>query len=261
MKKKIKKLIIVFVMLCTSTVYSQDKGDLGIVLSTNYSGKVALEYRTAEKGQYRMRFGYTYANGDRRIWNSNFYPNSIVSASDSLIVYRVSSRFQQNHELRFGFERQFGSSIFSAVADLTLGINRQSNYSYNRPYILTESGWHSGTFVSEDYDSSGQDHDGNLLATKIVGENMLHYTRRHFLVPGIRLGVNMDLPIKKAFVFHTGIYSSFKVPIYMGTSYFIDQTNSHFGTPSAVFLIDVNAEIGIRYNIGSFKNRTRRVKP
>jgi len=259
MKNVLKLIATLSILISVTPSFSQDKGDLGFIISTYNIEKIALEYRTAEKGQYRIRAGYSY--GVRAFWNDRNNPRTIITASDSMIVYRYSTQYQLNHSVRFGLQRQFGESIFSAVADLTLGYKIKTLYSYDSPLVLTESGWYQGYFYPEGEEPSNVQNNGSLnLARSVPGENNLYHTREHFLLPGIRLGVNMDLPIKKAFVLHTGVYSSFAMPIYMGRSDFIDDTQTHFGTPPSVFQLDFNAEIGLRYNIGSFKNRKRKVK-
>lgn len=259
MKNVLKLLAALSILISVTPSFGQDKGDLGFIISTYNIEKIALEYRTTEKGQYRMRFGYSY--GEPTFWNDRNNPSTIIKASDSMIVYRNSSQYQLSHTVRFGLQRQFGESIFSAVADLTLGYKIRTSYSYDSPVVLTVSGWRPGYFYPEGEEPTTEQDNGSFSYIQSVqGENNLYHTREYFLSPGVRLGVNMDLPIKKAFVLHTGVYSSFAVPIYMGRTDFIDDTQTHFGTPPSVFQLDVNAEIGLRYNIGSFKNRTRRVK-
>ncbi len=262
MKNYVIKALTLVAILCADLAYSQERGDIGIVISTADNSQLALEYRTAQKGQYNWRIGFATGREYDSEWG--YSPYRIISASDSLIVYdhqRNSSTFQT---LRIGHERQFKSSIFSVFTDLTLGYQSKIFYKHNSPYVLTDKGWNFGSFSESD--TVG---DVNLLPGQdfgyyhpiVAGYSNYQSYRQHFLVAGMRVGLNMDLPIKKAFIIHTGVACHFSTPFYMGTTKIHDLSgNLVIYTPPSIFNFKMNAEIGIRYVFGGFKNRTRNVK-
>lgn len=250
------------VILCSNLAYGQDKGDLGIITSTYDNTKFALEYRTAQKGQYNWRIGFATGQNYGSGWG--YTPQNIISASDSLIVYDYRGNWSSHQTLRLGLERQFKASIFSAFADLTVGYQSKMFYNHNIPYVLNGNGWNLASFSESDtvgdvHQLPGQDF--GYYHPVVAGYSNYQSYRQHFLVAGMRVGINMDLPIKKAFIFHTGVACSINTPIYMGTTRIHDLPgNLAIYTPPSIINLNTSAEIGLRYNIGSFKNRTRKVK-
>lgn len=249
-------------ILCSNLALSQEKGDLGIIVSTYDNAQLAFEYRTAQKGQYNWRIAYVTGQGYGSGWG--YSPQNIVSASDSLIIYDYHRNWSSYQTLRLGLERQFKSSIFSAFADLTVGYQSRMNYNHNVPYVLTKYGWSMASFSESDTVGDvnlfpGQDF--GYYHPIVAGYSNYQSYRQHFLVAGLRVGVNMDLPIKKAFILHTGVACQINTPIYMGTSKIHDLPGDLvILTPPSIINMNMSAEIGLRYNIGSFKNRTRKVK-
>lgn len=238
--------------------FAQEKGDLSVILSSNRTSQYSLEYRTTQKNKYLWRFAYQY--GEQYWSNGDYRPEWIISASDSLIVFRLGGSKRLNHSIRFGLERQFGNSIFSMATDVIIGFQLRTSYAYNSPYILLGTDWKHAQFISSEEENSDDNPDTHSFYPTVIGDPNLYYERQHFFAPGIRFGANMDLPIGSALVFHAGIYSSFTAPIYMGRTTFVDNPGTHYGTPSANLNFDLNAEVGIRYNIGSIKNREKRKK-
>ena len=250
------------VILCSNLAYGQHKGDIGIITSTYNNAKFALEYRAAQKGQYNLRIGVAMGQDNGSGWG--YSPQNIISASDSLIIYNYRGNWSSHQTLRLGLERQFKSSIFSAFADLTVGYQSKMFYKQNSPYVLTDKGWNLGSFSESDTVGDinlfpGQDF--GYYHPIVAGYSNYQSYRQHFLVAGLRVGINMDLPIKKAFIFHTGVACNINTPIYMGTTRIHDLSgNLAIYTPPSIINLNTSAEIGLRYAIGSFKNRTRKVK-
>jgi len=249
------------VILFAKLTYGQDKGDVGILVSSDQTMRIALEYRTAQNKQFRWRAAF--ASGEVFQTDPLFYSRrDIISASDSLIVYQYKGNRSTHQTLRLGLERQFKTSIFSAFADLTLGYQGTTRTRRNSPFVLTEFGWMSGLYTeSEDEEDLYNVSPIGAVTPRVLGYSNYQSFRQHFLVAGLRLGINMDLPIKKAFILHTGVACNINTPIYMGTSKIYDfPGNLVLLTPPSIINISTSAEIGLRYTIGSFKNRTRRVK-
>lgn len=231
----IKKLIPTFIgLLFVLPSIAQEKGDLGILISTSETARISLEYRKPIGEKYKFKIGLTQGSTGLNNWG---YDGQIVAISDSAVSERNFYKSGSQSGLRIGAERQFGNSMFSIGGDLILGYkNERSTYRYSVKYLQEDGSWNQHSVSS--YDPAIE---GNLNSS----------ITRHYLVAGARISINMDVPLGGGFLLNLSAASNLGMPIYMGASNVSDPNDFFLGTPP--FSIDLTSTfgIGVRYVFGS----------
>ncbi len=227
----------------------QEKADLGFILSLNDESRYGLEYRHPKNDQLTYKFGITHGT-----FQNSWISSGIISASDTVVVQQTVFRSNNQWELRIGGERKLGESMFSLGADLNLGYLRHEKRQFNTPLILDENGnWNSGYFVA-DASQIPPNAPNNTLA---VGDPDYANIKQHFFVPSMRITFNLNVPISDAFYFNCSILTRFGVPIYMGATEVTNHNRITVGSPPLNFDIGTTAAVGLRYIIGTFKNKVK----
>ena len=235
----IKKITITFIgLLFLVPSYAQERGDLGLIFSTSRFGQLAVEYRKPFAEKYHFRMSAFYGESANSFWGGN---GQIISASDSVIVERNFFSYGLQTGLRFGAERQLGNSMFSIASDLSLDYRRSHSIYQNREQYLQENG------------SWSQQHVTSFSPFDVPTNSRI---TRHYLVPGARLSLNMNVPLGKCFLLNLSASGTFGLPIYMGASQVQDPEGDFIGTPPSTIDLNTFAGIGIRYIIGS-RNKDR----
>lgn len=249
-----KVTLALFFAVFSFSSFAQEKGDVAFVLSSNDKVRGGFEYRFSSDNPYRMRLGIFYGT-QYHSYSTQKNP-TLDNSSDSLMTFR---NFYNNHEfynLSVGVERRLKESLFSVGVDLFLGYSNRELFQYNTPLVLVQEGfWKEGRYV--DSQTTFPNHnDPNY--PEVIGDAKFLSIKQQFFVPGASLFVNMDVPLNTAFLLFLGASYNLGIPIYMGTSRFIDHSDSYYGTPPSIIYMNLNAKIGLRYQIGVFKNRIRK---
>lgn len=215
--------------------FSQKKGDLGLILSTNKKTKINLEYRKPINEKYKWKIGFLYGNEV----NQFGYKRRIIRSSDTSVTYREYHSESNNFGLRLGIERRLKTSHFSVGADLNFRYINTNHINNENTFYVDSSGYYS------------------IPITTIFspGKNPSASGRtRHFFEPGIRLSLNLDLPLGNRFLVHMSVNTLMGVPIYMGESNVVD-VNQKFplGSPPSTINFEYTAAIGLRYILGTNK--------
>ncbi|MFT5819948.1 MAG: hypothetical protein ACI8ZM_001173 [Crocinitomix sp.] len=219
---------------------AQEKGDIGLIISSSRYNKSALEYRKPFGEKYHFRIAATYGERGSYYWGTN---NQIISVSDSIVLERNLYKNSYQTGLRFGAERQFGNSMFSIATDLSIDYRQSTSvYRTNAKYLQGDGTWGSNSTSPTIY--TPFDNPTNSRIT------------RHYLSPGARISLNMNIPLGKAFLLNLSASGTFGLPIYMGATQVQDAEGNFIGTPPAIFNFDTHLGIGLRYIFGS-RNKER----
>jgi hypothetical protein len=242
-------LIILLLLLPISSLFGQEKADLGFILSLNDESRYGLEFRLPKNEQLIYKFGITHGT-----FQNSWISSGIIAASDSVVVQQTVFRGNNQWELRIGGERKLGESLFSLGADLNLGYLRHEKRQFNSPLIIDENGnWVRGYFVSN-VSQIPNDSPDNIL---IVGDADYANIKQHFFIPSMRITFNLNVPISDAFYFNCSVVTRFGVPIYMGATEVSNHNRIVIGSPPVNFDIGTTAAVGLRYIIGTFKDKVQ----
>lgn len=230
--KKVAFTLIGLLFLVPSN--AQEKGDLGLLISTSRYNKLALEYRKPFGEKYHFRLAATYGAIGSNFWYNN---GEIISVSDSIVVERNFYNNGYQTGLRFGAERQFGNSMFSIATDLSADYRQsRSVYRTGAAYLQEDGTWGPGPNSTLFY------HFDDPSNSRIT---------RHYLVAGARFSLNMNVPLGKSFLLNLAASGTFGLPIYMGATRVQDPLGDFIGTPPSIFEFNTHFGIGLRYIFGS----------
>lgn len=232
----LKKFTITFIgFLFLAPVNAQDKGDLGILITTSHQSRIGIEYRKPIAEKYKLRIGASYGEHGNLFWGNR--RGEIITVTDSSITERFFYYDGFQTGLRLGAERQFGNSMFSVAADISVDYKQTSSSFQNNTLYLQENGvWENGPSTTI-FPAFSDPSDARIT--------------RHFLVPGARLSFNMNIPVGKSFLLNLAAAGTLNLPVYMGASQVHDPTGHFGGTPPSWINLDTNVGIGIRYIFGS----------
>lgn len=214
------------------TAYAQEKGDVGIIISSLDKSRLSLEYRKPIGEQYRFKLGALY--GANRPFGGDY--SRIFSATDSLVVMRYTQIEDYWAGLRIGVERKLKNPICSFGLDLNLIYNNATRQHYNSDFTPNADGEWSGAAA---------------FNTIPFDESTLNSTiTRHYLDPSLRISFNIDAPIGDRLLFNFSIAASVNQPIYMGATDVIDPLDDFIGTPSPIINLNSSINGGLRYKLG-----------
>jgi hypothetical protein len=231
----LKKFTATFIsLLFLAPSFAQEKGDLGLIISTSRYNKLALEYRKPFAEKYHFRLAATYGEIGNPFW---YNQGQIIHVSDSIVVARSFYKNGYQTGLRFGVERQLKNSMFSVGTDLSVDYRQsRSTYRSRISYLQDDGSWEEGlpTTVFENFDDPSN--------SRIT---------RHYLVAGARLSLNMNIPLGKSFLLNLAASGTYGLPIYMGATRIQDPLDDFIGTPPSITEFDTRFSIGLRYIFGS----------
>ncbi|NOQ70586.1 MAG: hypothetical protein GQ574_01205 [Crocinitomix sp.] len=236
----LKKIIITLIgLLFLIPSNAQEKADFGFAISTSQYNKFTLEYRKPFGEKYHFRLAAAYGESNYYLWQQQ---GEIISVSDSIITKRNYLKNGFRTGLRFGVERQFGNSMFSVGTDLSLNYwQSNSAYQYSSTYLRDDGTW-SGNSLFPGFQPSDDPNNSRIS--------------RHYVVPGVRLSLNMNIPIGNSFILNLAGSGIFNVPLYMGATQVDDPLGLFNYIPQRWLDFNTNASIGLRYIIGS-RNKKR----
>lgn len=218
-----------------SPTFSQEKGDLGFMVTTSDRSKISLEYRKPVLPKLHLTIGATYGS------DYYYYSRSstdIIEITDSTFVQRAYQGGTTQAGIRIGVERQMKESIFSFGVDLNLNYRRRINTNYNTTYY---------------YDDQNGIYDEGAGYFPAFDDGSYSSITRHYLVPGLRGTFNMNIPLGESFILTLSSAVTFSTPVYMGATSIIDPDQQFIGTSNFIFDMSTNLGIGLRYNIGSIR--------
>ncbi len=232
----IKKITLTFIcFLFLVPVNAQEKGDLGILITTSNQSRLGIEYRKPIAEKYKLRIGASYGEYGNQFWGNG--RGEIIAITDSSVTERFYYHDGFQAGLRLGAERQFGNSMFSVAADVSVDYRQTNSAFQNNTLYLQENGmWDNGPSTT--------------IFPPFSDPSNSRITR-HYLVSGARLSLNMNIPIGKSFLLNLAASGTFDLPVYMGASQVQDPTGDFTGIPPSWINLDTNVGIGIRYIFGS----------
>ena len=182
--KNLKQNVLGILILvgCSGIAQEELKHDIGLLITTDNSSRIGIEYRYNFVDKWKIKIGGSY--GARNTWP--FHQNGeILSVSDSLIEERNRYTFYNWGGLKLGVERQLKESMFAVIADATIQYQQVlSTYNSTFTTLQENGGWQvePTTIFSPTADPSrGQ-------------------MKQHFLSPGINTGIRMDIPVKLSLI-------------------------------------------------------------
>jgi hypothetical protein len=237
------------ILLPIYSLFGQEKADLGFILSLNDESRYGIEYRLPKNEQLTYKFGITHGT-----FQNSWISTGIISASDSVVVQQTVFRGNNQWEVRIGGERKLGESLFSLGADLNLAYLRHEKRQFNSPLILDKDGnWIRGNFVA----NASQIPPNSPNNVMVVGDPDYANIKQHFFVPSMRITFNLNVPISDAFYFNCSVVTRFGIPIYMGATEVTNHNRIAIGSPPVNFDIGTTAAVGLRYIIGTFKDKVQ----
>ncbi|MFT5819946.1 MAG: hypothetical protein ACI8ZM_001171 [Crocinitomix sp.] len=231
--KRLALLILLTSANCFS--YAQSLGDLGIVIAADEEFRIGIEYRKPINEKLRYKIGVTQG-GSGDVLSPNY---ELYEMADSTFSTRHFSNQTTSTNLRLGFERNLGISIFSIGFDLNLGYQNIQSDRVNRNWALNNMGVWEETSYTAFFQGNEE-----LLSAQIT---------RHYFTPTARLSLNMDAPLGKGFILNFSISGNLGVPIYMGATNVIDPLTEYVGVPESVINWSNYLGVGLRYAINSEK--------
>lgn len=213
----------------------ESKHDIGITLTTYDNQRVGIDYRLRLNEHWKFRTGAYYGAN----YSNFFSTGKITSVTDSLITHRKYQSGSNSGTLKIGAERKFGESLFSVSADLIVGYRNSYSGYYNNYSELNSSGvWQSQTSIPA-FDMN-----------QPLGDSTRSQVTRHYIIPGLSIGANLNIPIKNRFILSLNASGLMTVPI------FLKSTNIHdpYGelSNSNVTTFNFNSVISatLRYKFG-----------
>ncbi|MDA7804222.1 hypothetical protein N8987_06570 [Crocinitomix sp.] len=245
----VKKGLVCLFCFIAIGAFSQVKGDIGMLVSSDYLMRVGLEYRAPINEHYNWKIGVT--GGSQWVNTQN---REIVSATDSTVIMAHNSLNSEQIGLRFGVERQLKGSVFSVGLDLNIGylVYRYDRRNYAEG-LDSNGRWVYADILSEEEFASGVVFEPGYERPIAIGDYDFADINRNYLNTDLRFSLNLDIPIGDSFLFHGSISGVFGMPIYMGATNVNDPNNRYLGIPPSVFNFSQNVNVGLRYKIGSRK--------
>ena len=233
--KSILLLIAVTVFVVFSGM-SQNGKDISVLLSDADHFNPSIEFRQEINAKYKYKVGANF------LQRHNYFSGNkqLVSASDSLILYRVSSGNPVNRfGVLFGVERKLKASVFSIGSDLIFVYSNEKKKSYFRKEVLTPYGWENEPYdfiPFQDHYNSGHE----SVPAKVT---------RHFLMPSLRLRVLMDLPITSKLYFTANYNLLFNYRYLIKETDKVDPLYEFHQIPANRFFTSDQFGIGLRYKL------------
>ena len=211
------------------------KHDIGITLSTLDHQRIGLDYRLKLNDHWKFRIGGAYGNR-----YSNVFNRGVVSTvTDSLITFRKHQSESTTATLKLGTERRFGQSMFSVSADILLSYqNYDFGYSNSFSELDTNGLWISQTRFQ------------SIGPYSFTGDTTSSRITRHYLLPGLMLGANMDIPIKKRFVLSLNASGILRGSVFLKSTNLHDPYDEFSKQPGSIINFDTALSATIRYRFG-----------
>jgi hypothetical protein len=236
--RELKRLVLLILLAgvnCFS--YAQTNGDLGILISADEEFRFGIEYRKPINSHFRYKIGAIQGSSGNLV-SPNY---ELYELTDTTFSTRHFSNQITTTNLRIGFERSLGISVFSIGFDLNLGYQNIQSGRSNRNWSLNNSGEWEETSYSAFFENNEA-----LITSQIT---------RHYFTPTARVSLNMDAPLGKGFILNFSVAGNFGVPIYMGATNIIDPLTEYVSVPAAVFNLSSYLGAGLRYEINSEKKK------
>jgi hypothetical protein len=228
---------------------AQSQGDLGVLLSSDDNTRWGVEYRHSFAEQYQFKLGVTHGE-----FSTYINPPRIVFASDSVVIQKEKQFYGSQWGIRIGGERQLKKSMFALGADLNLSYRSRSIINSLSAQKMDDNGiWLDARIV----DSTANNWSASSNNPVVFWEDGFAQLKQHFFVPALRITFNMDVPIGDAFFINFSLATSYAIPIYMGRSEGYNAESIYHGNPPTSFEFETVGGIGLRYNIGTMKRKTK----
>lgn len=235
--KNLRTPILVLTLMVTTNTFSQDnfKHDIGMTLTSYNNQRVGIDYRLGLNEHWKFRTGAFYG-----AYYSNFFSTGeIVTVTDSLITHRKNQNGSNTGTLRIGAERKLGQSLFSLSADVIIGYRNSHSGYYNNYTELDSNGiWSSQTRIqSFDFEQP-------------LGDSTRSQIKRHYIIPGLAIGANFNIPIKNRFELSISASGLVSTPLFLKATDITDPYGE-FSTAN-VSTINFNSTISgtLRYKFG-----------
>ena len=231
MKKN--KIYIVLLVICSILCvkgYSQQKSDIGLMITNDQLNALILEYRKPFSEKNHFKIGASFGGND---YNSPF---KIIEANDTIVTERYSGNRTSYSFLRIGIDRQIKTSMFYYGIDFILGYHSNERFSANKISTLDIDGnWKSATHFG-----SFEDREYAMI-------------KDHFLIPGLQLHLSMDVPLGDKFLLNLQYASQFGIYKYIKSTDKVDPLNEYGGYGFGGFSYDGRFGIGLKYKLGNKK--------
>ena len=229
MKKTKTYAVLLFCSFFFVKGYTQDKSDIGLMITNDKSNAIMVEYRKpfGEKSHFKIgaSIGADYFNS----------PFKVIDANDTIVIERYSGSMTSSSFLRIGVERQIKTSMFYYGVDLLLGYHSNERFSANEISTLdTYGNWQPKPFNE----------------TRYFEERVFGGVKDHYFVSGLQLNVSMDVPLGDKFLLNLQYASQFTIYQYIKSTDRIDPLNEYGGYGNGGFSYDGRFGIGLKYKLG-----------
>ena len=224
-------------LLGTTVSYSQEnyKHDIGITLTSFNNQRIGIDYRLNLNEHWKFRTGAFYGAS----YSNFFSTGKIASVTDSLITHRKYQGGSNSGTLRIGAERDLGESLFSLSADLIIGYNNSYSGYYNNYSELDTNGiWISTTRIP------------SIDPNQPLGDSTRSQNTKHYLVPGLAIGANFNIPIKTRFELSISANGLLTSPVFLKATNITDPYNELSAVPVSTINFNSTISATLRYKFG-----------
>lgn len=217
-------------LILTASAFSQKTSDISFIFSTELQYAGSFEYRKPLNQKYTFKIGLL--QGGSITPSPYSVEKQFTYVSDSLIIERSKNGMQNNTTLKFGLEKQMGTSLFSFGADILLGIGWNHESFHNTRNEMNDSGvWNVIQPTPEN----------NLIV-----DNPTSRTTNYFK-PGIQAHISLNVPLKDRFFIHLHFTPTLYSAIYMGESNKYDPLNEFDDNHPTTYELTTQMGVGLRY--------------
>ena len=236
--KTLSQVGLLVICLTALNIHAQRTPDIGFQVSSNNDAKMILEYRVPVMEKWTFNLGTAY--GQYSNWPSS---GTIVHASDSTVTQRRYTSHMNMGTLRFGMERQMGTSMFSFGADIIVGYRNINRKYSNLEIVLDSSGNWNGPSI---YHFTGS------------GDPDYAQSTSHYITPGIQVSAKMDIPLGNRFFLNLFANNLMSSDLKFSETKVIDPHGEFAGPDIFTLDMQMSAGIGLRYR---FKGKESEDKP
>lgn len=231
---------------CSTACVAQDlSNDITVKYSQSFYGsnesRIGLEYRTLGEN-FKVKLGSDYGKSDKSLWLGN----SILSGSNSVVIYRHLASFSKNYSFYAGMDYE-GIDYVSFGTSFILGTNHTviGAYDGGASYDPESNEWVNCIECVYDY------HEEVMPAGDNGGVSQWQYASAikstHYLVYGISLRAAFRIPIKNRFELTTGYEPTFVRNKSMNEVEYQPLDETYSGKSSAFNLFTHSATVALRY--------------
>jgi len=219
-----------FLSLIFNPSYGQQSADIGVLLSNVEHGQIAIDFRKPinEKLRWNVAVSMGGDNGQ--------FGRQLKSTSMDTTVFTTSFNSADQQTLRFGLAHKMSDWPVYLRLDGMIGHRTRYLHRGEEIRLLLDDGTWSSPF-----NSSGVD----IVETF----SDVAFTSRRFVVPGVQLGLEADLPIKGRFSLGVQLVSRLQSPIYVEDFNTRDPENVFSTAPTSTLDFDMYAALGLRYSL------------